>query len=589
MPLIHFSGNFKYQLAYFNNEPKNDARKPDSYDLQLNDENLKVKFDSNLSPDEIHQRLLCDPTKYFEFEFSEVYVKRITYDDGSSTDKEGIQDPIIGQRVMLKCMLVDVSPHLERGQLFAGEFRVVDAMIGKIDRALQSEVYTNIRSKDSSGFFTAAAHFETTLSDVYHLYGPSISKENSRCLKEIKDVLTNLKMYFHVSRYDVSRNEGDVYGYISRVVPETNNEGLLLNDRPLIADSDLSAEVYNDFQLPEPIVGSYDILDKESLIVLRYLDFMPFIDRNYHTPVGYKYFPHLFNGKDEIKTKMNYEFNGYHNEMLQSGGVQVFVIPEELKDLSKLNIKVKVKKDHWKSESPLMVEPDWNLVLDENQKAIKMGSHQQSAVNARIYLHNQLAKQPVNIYFESQENGSSPLVAEFTKQEDTTSSGSISAIIQAHDLENSGEINDPVTKDDPNSKGTLKGNLPWDRYYGNLVSIKIGTRTNPVAQIDILVRVLHAVNLNQIPKNKISFRRDILPLFSYYLRYYPWLHVTVENCQFTRFLDLNDSSAVKDIISEMTIRVEKDDDDWQKMPRSRDFPIDGDKLLKRLEKEDMLV
>ena len=177
-----------------------------------------------------------------------------------------------------------------------------------------------------------------------------------------------------------------------------------------------------------------------------------------------------------------------------------------------------------------MVEPDWNLVLDENQKAIKMGSHQQSTVNARIYLRNQLAKQ-----------------------------------------------------------GMLKGNLPWDRYYGNLVSIKVGARINPVAQIDILVRVLHAVKLNQIPKNKISFKRDILPLFSYYLRYYPWLHITIENCQYTQFLDITDSSAVKGIISEMSVRLEKDDDDWQKMPRSRDFPVDGDKLIKRLEKEDMLV
>jgi hypothetical protein len=60
-------------------------------------------------------------------------------------------------------------------------------------------------------------------------------------------------------------------------------------------------------------------------------------------------------------------------------------------------------------------------------------------------------------------------------------------------------------------------------------------------------------------------------------------------CKYTQFLDLNDASAIKDIISEITARLKKDDDDWHKMPRSRDFPIDGDRLFKRLEKEDMLV
>ena len=58
----------------------------------------------------------------------------------------------------------------------------------------------------------------------------------------------------------------------------------------LLSDSDLSTEVYNDFHLPDVIEGSYDILDNERMIVLRYLDFIPFIDRNYHTPIGYKYF-----------------------------------------------------------------------------------------------------------------------------------------------------------------------------------------------------------------------------------------------------------------------------------------------------------
>jgi hypothetical protein len=587
MPILHFSGNFNFQVPYFNNQPQNDARNPDAYDLLIGDKNLKVKFDDSLTPAEVHQRLLCDPTKYFEFEFSEVYVRRITYDDGSCTDRDGIYDPIVGKRVMLKCLLVDISPNLERGQFFAGEFRVVDAMIGKVNRALQSKVYTNIRSEDAGGFFAAAGHFETTLYDVYSLEGPGISKENSRYLKEVKDVLDNLKIYLHVSRYDVSKNRGNAYGYISRIVPEANDKGVLLNARPLIVDSDLSTEVYNDFRLPEVIEGSYDILDNERMLALRYLDFVPFIDRNYHTPVGYKYFVHLLDGQKEIDTKnINFEFSGYHNEMLQSGGVQVFLIPKEITDLSNLTIKIRVKKNDWKSESSLMVEPKWNLALDENYKAIKIGSRRQSPpINARIYLNNQLATQLVKVYFESQEDESSPTVAKFTKQEDTTSDGNISAIIQAHDLEHSGEIDDPVTK------GKIKGNLPWDRYYGNVVSIKINDRTNPDVQFDIPVRVLHTVNSDDIPKNKISFKNHILPLFSYYLRYYPWLHVTVARCQYVQFLDLTDASILKDkeTLEEITTRLEADNDVWHRMPRSRDFPIDGQILFERLKKEDLLV
>ena len=35
--------------------------------------------------------------------------------------------------------------------------------------------------------------------------------------------------------------------------------------------------------------------------------------------------------------------------MLQSGGVQVFLIPKEVTDLSNLTIKIRVKKNDWKS------------------------------------------------------------------------------------------------------------------------------------------------------------------------------------------------------------------------------------------------
>ncbi|HEY6885711.1 MAG TPA: hypothetical protein VI278_16890 [Nitrososphaeraceae archaeon] len=42
-------------------------------------------------------------------------------------------------------------------------------------------------------------------------------------------------------------------------------------------------------------------------------------------------------------------------------------------------------------------------------------------------------------------------------------------------------------------------------------------------------------------------------------------------------------------MDEIAIRLGADDDDWHRMPRSRDFPIDEHVLFKRLKKEDMLV
>jgi hypothetical protein len=50
MPILHFSGNFNFQVPYFNNQPQNDARNPDAYDLLIGDKNLKVKFDNSLTP-----------------------------------------------------------------------------------------------------------------------------------------------------------------------------------------------------------------------------------------------------------------------------------------------------------------------------------------------------------------------------------------------------------------------------------------------------------------------------------------------------------------------------------------------------------
>jgi hypothetical protein len=90
-----------------------------------------VRFDETTqrySKKEVRDMIWCDPLKYFEFEFSDVFVRRITYDDGKTAD-DSIHDPVIDKRVILKGLLVDHAPYLETGRLFAGEFRVQDVRL----------------------------------------------------------------------------------------------------------------------------------------------------------------------------------------------------------------------------------------------------------------------------------------------------------------------------------------------------------------------------------------------------------------------------------------------------------------------------
>src|SRR5437867_9858835 len=100
MPFLHFSGNFKFQVPYFNNDPQHDALDTEHDTL----DGKHVRYDSvtqNYSKDQVRDLLWCDPLKYFEFEFSDVFVRRITYDDGSSVESSK-EDPVIDKRVILK-------------------------------------------------------------------------------------------------------------------------------------------------------------------------------------------------------------------------------------------------------------------------------------------------------------------------------------------------------------------------------------------------------------------------------------------------------------------------------------------------------
>jgi hypothetical protein len=72
-----------------------------------------------------------------------------------------------------------------------------------------------------------------------------------------------------------------------------------------------------------------------------------------------------------------------------------------------------------------------------------------------------------------------------------------------------------------------------------------------------------------------------MPLVSYYIRYYPWLHVVERDGRYVQFLNLEDYDSFRRMSSVIIDRLSKNIDDYEKMPRSRDFPIGGIEIIKR--------
>ena len=136
MSILHFSGKFKYQPPIYNNEPGNTEK----------------YFDSSINPDDVHKNITqgVEPLQYFEFEFSDVFIRR------SPTTMELLllmrkMILLICKKILLKGLLVDTAPHLERGRLFAGEIRILDLIMGKLEIAVQSDLFQTIKKKKMGG------------------------------------------------------------------------------------------------------------------------------------------------------------------------------------------------------------------------------------------------------------------------------------------------------------------------------------------------------------------------------------------------------------------------------------------------------
>lgn len=609
MPILHFSGKFRNYPPLYNNYPWNQER----------------YFDPQLSPDDVKSKITekVEPLQYFEFEFSNAYITKITYDDGSSISNQK-DDPMIGKEVKLKGLLVDTSPHLERGRLFAAEIRIVDFILAKLTLAVQSDLFRSIRNDNNNiGATKFSANFESTLYDTTYLVNEFVKEENSRFIREVDR--TNLKIYFNVNLFYFKSLEGNVLGYLGPSVPIENKNRVRINGRRLLVDPRISTEVKRDFGIKqnenkddlEPtdsvlrndFEGSYEIIEEKRLVVLRYFNFIPFLDTTHSLPKGYRFSVALFENKKEIELSSPVMIDLDEDSMSRDGGICIFPIPASIREIDKFNLVVNITKNG-STQYRFMKEPEYDLMLNDNQRFLILGSGKKEALRVRVYQKNIPSKDSITLVLKSEKNDFSPSVVWWNTSTASSNNGNAVCYVEARDLENSKEVEDPILPklSDKEKPHTISGELPWDRYYGNYLSLKIEYNEKPTIKLNVPVRVLHSVrasdleNIDHLDKEKIQ---DIVTkMLSYYARYYPWLHVKyiyvkdkdgspkpaydqfLKIKEYLNFIDrnhLHDWHSAQETISKINHfldRFIKDDNDWKKMPRSRDFPINGIEFLK---------
>ena len=252
------------------------------------------------------------------------------------------------------------------------------------------------------------AHFETIL-DLTDKTSP----EGSRFLRELGD-LTQLEFYMHTNRYTIwnttngypeDRLNGDVYGYIRPIEPKIDNNGIRIKDRRLIAHpriKDSSEQIARTFLGTIPLTrntdidGTYDILKANRLLLLRYLDFIPQLDRDYNTPTDtgiVKEYIVFFTDRQNTDYRIELgRFKGDYAEMKRTGGIVVFKIPNDV-PINKEDLVVMVyviPNDREKKDIPLMTESEWDIVL-ESERGITLASEQTAEIIAKVYHMNQPA------------------------------------------------------------------------------------------------------------------------------------------------------------------------------------------------------
>ena len=570
VPIAHFSGKFHFQMPGYNNDPRN----------------LGLPFDPSTSKDKVMQTCECDPAGYFEFRI-DGRIASVTYRDGTNT-ADPAKDPVVGKSVIVTGFLVDISPSAICAVLHAGQLTIDGIIDGAVPLAFQSDLRLCVRP-EGFGDETAAAHYLVRVPVASHTDGLS-----SRFADELGAV-NEIELHFHLNRYtrldnlnapEGVRLTGDVYGYFRRS-DTTGLDVTRKSNRRLVAHPQLSTsqEIERLFLMDTggtpmmritDIDGYYDLNSQMRMLCLRYLHFIPFLDRNYATPsstgVVREYLVY-FTGTSEV---MIGRFAGHHEEMLLSGGLLVFKLPPDDVDFDAMRLSIDaVTADG--ARHPLMIETEWDIEL-LSDRGLTLGSNEGAFIEAMVYFQNR-PHAGTSVTLETQpQNRRSPIVASVNNGVVLSdAAGRVRVEVKALDLRSAGGIFDPVTQ-------MPLQECPWDRNYGNYVYLHVDNplrRTNPPREtIEVAVRVLHKIEAAQLPA-PVSYTRHVKPLFAYHLRYFPWLHVRHDENTYIRFLDLADFDSFADHAQAVLARLELPDSDPRKMPRSRDLPFGSIDIIRR--------
>ena len=283
--------------------------------------------------------------------------------------------------------------------------------------------------------------------------------------------------------------------------------------------------------------GSYEIIEENRLAILRYLNLVPFVDYKHNPPKGYQFSIAILYDGGQIDAsspspQVNIELKNEEN-ISRDGGICVFQLPDNIRELDKFRIEVRVTKTENKTRHTFLKEPRYDLIFNEDQKFVILESaKKQKEVKVRLYENNKLAKNnSIQLILRTEKNNYSP-VALWSDFKLRSEKGIATCVMESINLENCIEgVEDPVLSRLPGSQDPTKieGELPWDRYYGNYLSLRIQSSEKPTIKVNIPVRVLHRVdstyleNIDDLDKETIQ---DILiKILSYYTRNYPWLHV----------------------------------------------------------------